>query len=349
MSIADAFINPYTRFQSVLGVTVQYNLFDFGVRGGNLKLAKEDVLLKELENEQKYQKMAMTLLDIYSKLLIVSKQIKLNKEILSLEEKNLEYYERLAKAKEISKTELNDVKAKLGETKNKISELQSMKQESLNWLSFYTGEEYNIDTLEIKDITKPNFDVTSYKDYTKSIIWKIHEKNIKKKEIELQIAKRMNYPKINVYGRYYIYGSDKDNYGKSFENIEPSNFSVGASINMPLFDGFKNSANIQKTSLELKQLNIERDKAIAEFMTKLANLKSNLFYLDEQTDENQIIIQELSEKEKSNKKLCQKKVITPIEYNNSKIELLNQEIEFEKNDTTKTSIVKGIQILTEEK
>jgi outer membrane protein TolC len=35
MSVGDAFINPYTRFQSILGITVAYNLFDFGVRGGN--------------------------------------------------------------------------------------------------------------------------------------------------------------------------------------------------------------------------------------------------------------------------------------------------------------------------
>ena len=53
MSIGDAFINPYTRFQSLLGVTVSYNLFDFGIRGGNLKAAKEDVKLKELETKEK--------------------------------------------------------------------------------------------------------------------------------------------------------------------------------------------------------------------------------------------------------------------------------------------------------
>lgn len=55
MSIGDAFINPYTRYQSVLGITVGYNLFDFGVRGGNLKVAKEDTELKELENKEKLQ------------------------------------------------------------------------------------------------------------------------------------------------------------------------------------------------------------------------------------------------------------------------------------------------------
>ena len=67
MSIGDAFINPYTRYQSILGITVGYNLFDFGVRGNNLKIAKEDVKLKDLELKQKLQEMNLTLLDSYTK------------------------------------------------------------------------------------------------------------------------------------------------------------------------------------------------------------------------------------------------------------------------------------------
>ena len=48
MSIGEAFINPYTRFQSMLGITLAYNLFDFGARGGNLKVAKEtDTTIKQ--------------------------------------------------------------------------------------------------------------------------------------------------------------------------------------------------------------------------------------------------------------------------------------------------------------
>ena len=347
MSIGDAFINPYTRYQSVLGITVGYNLFDFGVRGGNLKVAKEDAALKELENKEKLQELNLTLLDTYTKILLLSKQIKINEEILKLEEKNLEYYKRLYKAKEVSKTDLNDAKVKFNTTKNKITELKSIEQESLNWLSFYTGEAYNISSLQPSEIKNKTFDVLEYNDYTKSITWKIHEKNIKKKEAELQVAKRMNYPKLNVYGRYYLYGSDQSNYGRSL-GIEPSNFSVGASLNMPVFDGFKNRANIEKTSLELKQLLIERDKSIAQFMTKLANLRSNLNYIDTQISENNEIVNELSDKEKSTKKLLSKKIVSPIEYNNAKIELLTQEIELEKNTITKTSIIRGIQILTEE-
>jgi len=348
MSIGDAFINPYTRYQSVLGITVGYNLFDFGVRGGNLKIAKEDVKLKELENKEKLQELNLTLLDSYTKILIATKQIDINKEILALEENNLEMKERLFKAKEISKTELNDQRVKVRNIKNKIADLNSIRNESLIWLSFYTGEDYDAENLKISDIKKPIFDVTAFKDYTKSITWKVHEKHIKKKELELQVAKRNYLPKLNAYGRYYMYGSDHSSYPSSISGIEPSNFTVGASLNMPIFDGFRNSALVQKTSIELKQLNVERDKAIAQLAARLANMRSNLIYLDEQIDENELIIEELTDKEKSMSRLATQKLISPIELNDTKIELMNQQIEFDKNNITRIGITKGIQILTEE-
>jgi outer membrane protein TolC len=117
---------------------------------------------------------------------------------------------------------------------------------------------------------------------------------------------------------------------------------------MPLFDGFKNSALIQKTALELKQLQVERDKAIAELATKLAVMRSNLMYLDEQIDENSTAIKELTDKENSTHKLVNKRLASPIEENNAKVELLNQKIELSKNSITQIAITRGIQILTEE-
>ena len=347
MSIGDAFINPYTRFQSILGITVAYNIFDFGVRGGNLKVAKEEVKVKELETKEKLQEMNLTLLDTYTKILITTKQIELNKEILEIEEKDLAIKERLYNAKEISRTEYNDAKVAVHTTKGKIADLKTIKSESVNWLSFYTGEEYDLENLKVDELKKSDFDVLAFQDYTKSIIWKVHERNIKKKELELKVAKRNNYPKINAYGRYYLYGADKTNYAESL-SIEPSNFTIGASLNMPLFDGFRNSALIEKTALELKQLQVERDKAIAQLMARLATMRANLMYLDEQIDANEKTIAELTDKEKSMRKLASKKLVSPIDENEARIELLNSQIEIEKNSITHTALTRGIQILTEE-
>ena len=348
VSIGDAFINPYTRFQSVMGITLTYNIFDFGVRGGGLKVAKEDVVIKELAEKEKFQELNLTLVDTYAKILLAKKQIELNKEILKLEEKNLEYKTRLYNAKELSKAEYDDAIIKVSKVKNKISELSAMMQESLNWLSFYTGEIYDINNLKVCDIKRTDFDINAFQDYTKSIIWKVHEHNIKKKELELYVQKRTNYPKINAYSKYYLYGSDQTNYPTSVGNIRPSNFSVGISLNTQLFDGMKNRANIGKVQLELQQLQVERDKAIAEFSAKLATMRSNLIYLSQQNEENDKITKTLLDKEKATHRLVSKKIISPIEENDVKVSILEHNIEAEKNKITADAITKGIQILTTE-
>ena len=78
-------------------------------------------------------------------------------------------------------------------------------------------------------------------------------------------------------------------------------------------------------------------------------MRSNLIYLDEQISINTNSLNSLKSKEKSNQRLVAKKIISPMDLNDTKIELLQQEIELEKNKITATSIKRGIQILTDYK
>ena len=183
-------------------------------------------------------------------------------------------------------------------------------------------------------------------DYTKSITWQKKEEELKKKELELKITKRANYPKVNAYSRYYLYGSNPNSYNSSLDNIQPSNFTVGGSVSMLAFDGLKNRSNIERVMLEYKQLQVERDKAIAELMTKLATMRTNLIYIDKQVEANKKTIKELTEKQKSIKRLVSKQLATPIDENDVTIELLQAQIELEKNTITSNAIIRGIQILT---
>lgn len=345
-TVGESFINPYTRFQTLFGITLSYNLFDFGIRRNSLDIAKEDTDIKELMIKSQLQNLDLALIDTYCKLLITKKQIDINNEILKLAQANLEMKERLFKAKEISKTDVDDQKVIIQTTKQQISELNSIASESLNWISFYTGEDYDYNSLEVSDFKKPDFDPMKNYDYTKSVTWQIQEKEIKKKELELRIAKKSYLPKVSAYGRYYIYGSDYSSYSDALNNISPSNYTIGGSVMMPVFDGFKTSAAIQKATLDLKKQMVERDKAIAELMNKISIMRSNLFYLEKQAEENKEAIAQLKDKEKSLKRLLDKKVISPIELNNAKIEILKQQIEYEKNAVTATAIQKGIQTIT---
>ena len=82
-------------------------------------------------------------------------------------------------------------------------------------------------------------------------------------------------------------------------------------------------------------------------MTRLATMRSNLMYLDKQIDDTNKIIDELTDKDVSMKRLLSKKLVTPIEANEARIKLLEQHIELEKNSITECAIQRGIQILTQ--
>ena len=58
------------------------------------------------------------------------------------------------------------------------------------------------------------------------------------------------------------------------------------------------------------------------------------------------MVKELTDKQKSVKRLVEKKLASPIEENDVTIELLQAQIELEKNTITSNAIVRGIQILT---
>lgn len=345
-TVGDSFINPYTRFQSILGVTLSYNVFDFGIRKNNLDMMKEDAKVKELLVKEQLQELGLTLTDSYCKLLITKKQIDINKEILALEQDTLKMKERLFEAKELSKTELNDQKIKVKTIEKRISELSAIAIESLNWISFYTGENYDFENITVSEFKKPDFDPMEFNDYTKSITWQIQEKELKKKELELRIAKKNYLPKVNAYSRYYIYGSDHSSYRDAIDDTSPSNWTVGASVIMPVFDGFKTSAAVQKASLAYQQQLVQRDKAIANLMTRISSMRSNLMYLENQVEKGNELLEELIDKEKSIKRLAAKQVITPIELNDTRVQVLEQMIDYEKTSSTAIATLKGIEILT---
>jgi len=343
--VGDAYINPYTRFQSLFGFTLAYNVFDFGVRRGKLDMAKEDVSLKKKIVKQQTQELNLNIIDTYSKILMYKTQIDKNNEILSIQKNNYNMKKRLYKVHEISKTELNSQNVEIRKTENKILELKSHLAESLNLLSFYTGEEYDIEKLKISEIPTPQINPYEFEDYTQTLVWDIQESIIQKKLHELKVVKRTNLPKVNLYSKYYLYNQDQTNYAKSL-GLNPSNFTIGGTLSMPVFDGLQNLSDIRKSKLELEKLHVERDKAIAEYRQKLQTMRSNLTYLDKEISGNEKIVKELKDKTNSQNILLSQKLISPIELNETKIELLNEQMEYQKNMIAKTAILNGIQVIT---
>jgi len=346
ITVGDTFINPYTRYQTMGGITLSYNLFDFGVRSSMLKMAKEDLVFRKIMEKEDIRKVKMTVIDLYGRIYVLNEQIKTKKEILALEESSLNMRKRLYKAKEISLMELKEQSAKVEKTKKELSSLYGLLEENLAGLSFFTCEDYDSKKIKISEINPINYEFSDNIDYQNLSIAKIYDSALKKKEFELFATKRTNYPKINVYTKYYMYGSDRTNYGSSYSDFGPSNWAIGASASMMPFDGGKVRSKVKQLELEVKKIDVEKKKSLAEVKKQVYTLKANLDSNNNQLVSSNEILKELSAKELATEKLCKNRLISPIELNSAKILFLEEKIENLKYQTSITAIKRSLQVLT---
>ncbi len=346
VTVGDTFINPYTRYQTMGGITLFYNIFDFGIRSSMLKLAKEDVTFRTLMEKEDARKVQMTVIDLYGRIYVLNEQLKTKKEILALEENSLHMKKRLYKAKEISLIELKEQQAKVEKTKKELSNLYGLLEENLAGLSFFTCEDYDAKKIKVHEITPIDYQFSDNIDYQNLTVAKIYDSAHKKKEFELLSAKRTNYPKVNFYTKYYMYGSDVNNYGGSYGDFGPSNWAIGASASMTPFDGGKVRSKVKKLELEVKKIEIEKKESLAELKKQIYTLKANLNSNSNQLEASNDLLRELGEKESATQLLCKNRLVSPIDLNMAKVNLLEEKIENLKYQTSVITIERSLKVLT---
>lgn len=345
ITVGESVINPYTRFQTLGGVTVTYNLFDFGVRGNYYKMAKTDKDFRELIKKEDIQKVKLTVIELYGRLYILNEQIKLKKEVVKSEEEALEIRKRLYKAREISLMELQEQRARVDRHKKELANLKGLLEENLIGLAFFTNDEYDYKKINIQPIGDIEYDVNKGLDYEKSISNLIYNSVIKKKKFELTAVRRTNYPKINAYTKYYMYGSDPSSYPKAFDDFSASNWAIGTSLTMMAFDGGKVRSKVKQLEYELKKIEVEKAKTLAELKKQIGTLKSNLQSNSEQLDASNNIVSELSQKEQANVLLVKNRVVSPLELYDARTALLTEQIDNMKYKTMISAITRSLDVL----
>ena len=79
---------------------------------------------------------------------------------------------------------------------------------------------------------------------------------IEQKSAQLRAEQKSYYPIFSLYGKYDLYGSDKEKFSKAFDDVRKNGYRFGLSLSWNLFDGFKREANIKTRILELKSAKI---------------------------------------------------------------------------------------------
>lgn len=279
-------------YQDMAALGASYNIFDFGARKKQLDISRLDDKQKELILKKDTKDLKLDITDIYGEALNLYKIKKIKQEALELNNKLILINKRLQKSGHISQIEVVESEIAASETKSELDEITNNLCEKLLKISFYTKQDYDINNVFLKDfpkeilkdktnneieinengIIKLSIEETSF-DFENSTEAKIYDLEIAKKQKEVQIQKKVNFPKIRFDTRYNLYGSDPDNLIKGINDISQRSFSLRLSASFTLFDGFKNINTIHKKNLEIEKLKIEKEKELKELKNKYKKIE----------------------------------------------------------------------------
>lgn len=346
-SIGNTVLVQNTMYQSSFMVAAAYNLLDFGVSRSKVFMVDKDIDQKTTMYWQSVRDIKMNVLKTYAGLLTGFHELETKRELLSLYRELALAKERLYAAGEISKIEMTDEAVKTVKLLDDIDNLTLKQKALLEDLSFHTGERYEIENLRINDFKECGEDFSVRFDTEKSPEAIIYDLEITKKKAELQIIQRSLFPQIAAYSNYIWYGNHPTRIDAFAHEMQPRNFNVGISITLPLFEGFKSNAAMEKARLEVERLEVEKERKLAELTTRYAKLietrKTCLNNIENQEE----MVTKVEEKLTMAERLSDQKAIQWVDFLTQRIDAVNQKFDLKKALVSKIATIKELQLLSD--
>lgn len=346
-TVGEMFINPYTRYQTLLGITMSYNVYDFGVRRGRMEMAKRSEEIGEIAEREGLRAVYVKVIEKYSGIVLLKREIEIKEGIVEQIERKLAMKRRLNGAGEISSIEIKEEEIELAGERKELLEMEERMEGECEELSYYIGERYEVGRLsdeEMRAEREKEIEVGE-EDYERSEVNQIYGKEIARKEAEIAVLRRSRYPKLVAYGRYYMYGSDRNNYGGSLGDIGLSNYTIGGSLSMPIFDGMRNREEIRKAEMEKRRLEIEREKAVEEYRRRVEGLVRELRYERERIAQSEEQMKRIEERKRMKERLREKSEIDGIAIVEEEIARLERARELIREEVSEYAIRKTLEIM----
>lgn len=363
--VGNTVVSSYTQYRNLASVGLQYNLFDFGALNKKVLIAKKDVDQKKIMVDLQLKDLKIKILDLYTKTLQYNDEIKTKSEILKVYEEMFKAKERLFQAGTADKISVMDEAVKIARTQDDIHNSKLELKNVLNDLSAYTFKKYNSDNLEVLDLEElniqpniipiNNFEPLKAKvaeeavdlsfNPEKSLESKYYDFEIEKKKAELEMYKRQRFPSFKFYTNYLMYGQDPNEYAASFSNFRQASLAFGISGSFAFFDGFKNKANKEKAALEIKKIQLEKEKKLTEIKTDYEKSYTSYQTYNEELINKKDLLNKVKEKRDAIDRMFNNGLIERNDLLSAKADLLSQEFDLQKNIINISSKIKEIEIM----
>lgn len=363
--VGNTVVSSYTQYRNLASIGLSYNLFDFGAINKKVFIAKKDVDQKKVAYDMQIKDLKLKILDLYTKTLESNNEIRTKSQILKVYEEMFHNKERLFQAGTNDKISVMDEAVKIARTQDDIENSKLELKNALNDLTAYTQQKYETKDLEVLDFEEMDIPskvvpISNFEPFKAKVVEdnvdlsfnpqssleaKYYDFEIEKKKAEYEMYKRQRFPAFKFYTNYLLYGSDPNNYFSSYSDFRQASLAFGISGTFAFFDGFKNRASREKAALEIKRLQYEKEKKLADLKAEYEKTYASYQTYSEQLTLKKDLLRKVSEKLDALDRMAKNGLIERNDLLISQADLLNQEFELQKNIVDISSKIKAIEIM----
>jgi outer membrane protein len=346
-AVGETILVQNTFFQNSLSFNGSLNLYDFGAREDRVFIAAKDIPLKRAVHLQSVRDTKVSVLQTYRDLLLITGDLSSRQELLVLYQDLALTTERLCAAGLASKVDVSDQAIKVVKLLEEINNLKLKLSSSLQDLSFLTGEKYGEEGLKLAALSMEQENENSFS-LSASPEYRIYQLALERKRAELNLVeKELFYPQFGLYSNYILYGQDPSSYKASCGDFKERNFYVGLVASIPIFDGFKKSAHVDRAKLEMERIQIEKEKKLSELSSRYEKLREETRVLERTLANQRTIMAKTEDNTLMTGRLADQKVVDHIEYLKRQIEFVSQRQEIVRAETLKSAAVLELRMLAD--
>lgn len=345
VAVGNSIIPTGTRYQNSIGLTLNHTLVDFGIRKRKVTRARKEVLAKVAAFDQTLRDLKLKLVDLYTEALIQYRSIKANEAILKLAEQGYQMKKRLHEAGSTSKVEVATEAIQVAQTMDDLETLRQELTQSLENISYYTQETYDAEQIVLADLGEEDIERTTHFNAMHTPESRQYDAQIEMKQQEIEMLRRQYLPQLSLYSYYNLYGFDPKQVSRSFGNLSQRTISLGLSVALPVFDGFKNKATIHKATLEKEKLVLEKAKVLAEIQYKANTLEQQADTQGVLLKTKATILNQTQEKLTMETRLSEQQLVDKTQAIQDHIHRVRRQLDMEKSLIQKISALKKLQIM----
>ncbi len=280
VQIGDDSLVSQSGYGDSVSLVLRQDIFKFGADELAIEAAEENIKQADFKRCSSYMDGSIKLLELYDEALGYKNRIEIYERLKDAYEMLYIYEKRLSGAGELSKTALADQAIALADTSYELSQLELNANNVLNKIYSLSGVKIP-NVFYLSDLGGANSISSDFVPFEDSVIAKGFDHELAANELSMRSQERLYYPTVSLYGRYDLYGSDRDDFSRAGKDVKRHGYRAGLTVHMSLFDGGKRAAQIKEKQINKERILSKKEEAKLEYEKQIADLKLFLSKKDE--------------------------------------------------------------------